>query len=987
MKRIICSVIALLMLLTIVPVTAFAAYGYTDISSADQLRRIESDLGGKYRLVKNIDLSGNWEPIGSAERPFTGVLDGNGYTISGMSITTVGKSYVGLFANLSGSVIDLDVRGTVSGAKYVGGIAGMVSGGSISNSSFSGTVLGDTYVGGIAGMVRSDSRTTATIYGCSNLSGVYGNSAVGGIVGMAVADNGKKIQISGCANVGNVKANNGNAGGIIGYAYANDAEISVSTSYNNGTVDATGNAGGIIGDVEVSKNVCNINVSYCYNSADIISVNRAGAIFGYVSASNNAVVNTKTTVSINEFYNIGTIKGIKNALIFTAERDFANKTSVSKAYNTDYARESRDYNEYEGYVVNSSALAAYYNNITSLGFNSYVWTANGNNSYKFLQLTDNKALVNITEKPVIEGELTVGSRLEVKTVYSSSALDYVWYRNGNVIRNANKSYYVLKSTDAGCMISVRIIGNRRYGVIGNALSASVAIQKAAEKPFPPATKYIEDNAVELETIKGNEYRVNDGNWQDSPVFTGLEKGKTYRFYQRVKATNDVSASPASEATVVETGKKNLVGRGITFEVLINNGYYERICYCDSTLRFDTNLSLRDYEISWYCDGEEIANSESSTLRISDEFVGKKVVAVVRGINDYTGTYISEVTVPEHYSSYVYSVVEPTCNEYGYSINYCRRCGATFFDKFTAPVGHKYGDWTDLKAATCTEDGTQTRSCIRCGETETRTVYAHGHSFVFEMKKANCGEEGYSRERCTICNYCKYYDRFPASGSHSYKTEKVEPTCTEEGGTRHTCTKCGHSYMTDTIPANGHVWEAWVTVKKPTATTKGQQKRTCSVCKAVETREIDKITDPDKPENPDIPSGDDVAVKTINGKDYLFGLPEKCGVDYFGGNDVKIYGKDGKVKTSGLIATGDRIVILNDDGTAFIDAVAVIKGDIDGDGKVTATDYIKVRLAVLNRIELKDAYLYAAITTGGSKVTAKDYTAIRLHVIGKTSLFK
>ena len=261
MKRIICSVIALLMLLTIVPVTAFAAYGYTDISSADQLRRIESDLGGKYRLVKNIDLSGNWEPIGSAERPFTGVLDGNGYTISGMSITTVGKSYVGLFANLSGSVIDLDVRGTVSGAKYVGGIAGMVSGGSISNSSFSGTVLGDTYVGGIAGMVRSDSRTTATIYGCSNLSGVYGNSAVGGIVGMAVADNGKKIQISGSANVGNVKANNGNAGGIIGYAYANDAEISVSTSYNNGTVDATGNAGGIIGDVEVSKNVCNINVS------------------------------------------------------------------------------------------------------------------------------------------------------------------------------------------------------------------------------------------------------------------------------------------------------------------------------------------------------------------------------------------------------------------------------------------------------------------------------------------------------------------------------------------------------------------------------------------------------------------------------------------------------------------------------------------------------------------------------------------------------
>ena len=984
MKRIICSVIALLMLLTIVPVTAFAAYGYTDISSAEQLRRIDSNLGGKYRLVKNIDLSGNWEPIGSAERPFTGVLDGNGYTISGISITTVGKSYVGLFANLSGSVVDLDVRGTVSGASYVGGIAGMVSGGSITNSSFSGTVIGDAYVGGIAGMVRSDSRTTASVYGCSNLAGVYGNSAVGGIVGMTVADNGNKIRISACASIGTVKANNGNAGGIIGCVYANDAEITVATSYNNGTVDATGSAGGIIGSVETGRNVCAINVSYCYNSADIVSVNKAGAIIGYVSASDDAVVNTKTTVSINEFYNVGIVKGSKNALLLTVEKDFANKTSLSKAYNTDYARETRDYNEYEGYVVNSNALSAYYGNISSLGFNSYVWTANGNDSYKFLQLTENKALVNITEKPVIVGELTVGSRLEVKTVYSTSALEYVWYRNGTVIKDADKSYYILKSTDADCMISVRIIGNRKYGVIGNALSASVAIQKAAEKPFPPATKYIEDNAVELEKITGNEYRVNDGEWQDSPVFTGLEKGRTYRFYQRVKATRDVSASGSSDATVVETGKKNLAGRAVNFDVLINNSYYERTCYCDSTLRFETSLTLSEYEISWYCDGEEIPNSESSILRITDEFVGKKLVAVIRGINDYTGTYVSEVTVPEHYSSYVYSIVEPTCNEYGYSINYCRRCGATFFSNYTAPLDHKYGEWTDLKAATCTEDGKQTRSCIRCGETETRDVYAHGHSFVFELKKASCGEEGYSRERCTICNYCKYYDRFPASGSHSYKTEKLAPTCTEEGGTRHTCTKCGHSYMTDTVPANGHVWGSWITVIQPTATAKGQQKRTCSVCKEVETREIDKTTDPD---DPIIPSGDDIAVKTINGKDYLFGLPEKCGIDYFGGNDVKIYGKDGKLKSSGMIATGDRVVILNDDGTSFIDAVVVIKGDVDGDGKVTATDYIKVRLAVLNRIQFKDAYLYAAITTGGSKITAKDYTAIRLHVIGKTSLFK
>lgn len=977
MKKIICSVIALLMVLAIIPVSAFALYGYTDIRTEDQLRQIESDLGGKYRLIRDITLSGDWTPIGSSERPFTGLLDGNGYKISGLSVSGSKKGASGLFACVSGQLIDLDVDGVVSGDNYVGGIAGIVNGGRIVNCIFSGIVVGNNHVGGIVGDVQTSNANTL-ISGCTNIASVYGNDSVGGIAGYVNAVDGGKVEFESCANVETVKANAGTAGGIVGCAYVNGCDIRVMRTYNGGIVDATANAGGIIGSLAVGKASSKTEISYCYNSESVTGGSAAGAVIGNAYLADNDTLSTSSIV-LNEVYNIGAIKGNRDALILTASKGLANKITISKVYNSDYSNEILGAYEYEGRIVSRNSLASSYNTISTLGFNTYIWSNYGNSSYKFIQLANNKALVKITEKPVIEGDLTVGSRLTVKTPYGESNLDYVWYRNGVVIKGENSRYYDVKSTDGGAMISVRIIANRRYGVVGEALSKSVSIAKAAERPFPPMADYISGTAVTLKVVSGCEYSMDGRNWQDDPSFIDLEAGKTYSFYQRVKASGDVTASLPSDATVITTDKKN-IAKGNVFEVTIDGKYTEDYCYCDSKLTLYTLLALHDYDVVWYADGEEIANSENcSSINMFDGLVGKKVVAVVTGINDYTGTYVSDPIVPEHYSSYVYDVVAPTCTEWGYSINYCRRCGSTFFDKYTKPTGHTFGEWIDVKAPTCTEDGIQRRVC-KCGETETREAYARGHNFVFEMKKASCGEEGYSRERCVICGYCVYYDRFPASSNHNYVTKKIAPTCTKEGGTLHTCTICNHSYMTDTIPATGHIWGSWTTVKAATTTEKGLEKRVCTVCKEEETRETDKIST-----GPDIPISDDISIKEINGQDYFFGLSEKTPVDFLGGNDVKVYGKDGKLKQSGIIATGDRIVILNDDGSKFVDAIAVVKGDVDGDGKVSSTDYIRIRLAVLKKTELKGASLYAGIVSGGSTITSKDYIKIRLYIIGKGTL--
>ncbi|MDR2558060.1 MAG: hypothetical protein LBC86_00735, partial [Oscillospiraceae bacterium] len=66
--------------------------GSIPIATREQLDNIRNDLDGNYHLTANIDLSGtDWEPIidftqYGSEIPFTGVFDGQGYTITGMEI-------------------------------------------------------------------------------------------------------------------------------------------------------------------------------------------------------------------------------------------------------------------------------------------------------------------------------------------------------------------------------------------------------------------------------------------------------------------------------------------------------------------------------------------------------------------------------------------------------------------------------------------------------------------------------------------------------------------------------------------------------------------------------------------------------------------------------------------------------------------------------------------------------------------------------------
>lgn len=88
------------------------------------------------------------------------------------------------------------------------------------------------------------------------------------------------------------------------------------------------------------------------------------------------------------------------------------------------------------------------------------------------------------------------------------------------------------------------------------------------------------------------------------------------------------------------------------------------------------------------------------------------------------------------------------------------------------------------------------------------------------------------------NYSQYL--LPEKDSDPVYTPVVTaPTCTEFGYTTYTCGKCGYSY-TDDYVAPAHTPGEWATVKEPTFTEPGLERRACAVCgKLLEEREIPK----------------------------------------------------------------------------------------------------------------------------------------------------
>jgi hypothetical protein len=257
------------------PVPCASSITDTNICNVEEFNtKIRNNPYKEYKLLVDIDLSGysDWTPIGSYSDPFTGKLDGNGHTISGLKFknTNNNTQFIGLFGYIDGAEIkNLKVQVansadtinlTLTNDQYFGVIAGYaVNGATLTKTTVTSAAplaihksgTSSLYAGGVVGLANgatiSKSASSITL-GIINSATAFAFSSAsayaGGIAGVT-----EQGAIDNSYATGNISANSdlATAGGIAGY---NDGSV-VSKSYASGailvddSIDAY--AGGIVG--------------------------------------------------------------------------------------------------------------------------------------------------------------------------------------------------------------------------------------------------------------------------------------------------------------------------------------------------------------------------------------------------------------------------------------------------------------------------------------------------------------------------------------------------------------------------------------------------------------------------------------------------------------------------------------------------------------------------------------------------------------------
>lgn len=83
---------------------------YTTISTPSDFLNIANNLNGKYKLANDIDFTGiDYVALGNEQTPFTGVLDGGGFTVKNLTVNAQSESdvYAAIFAYNAGEITNL----------------------------------------------------------------------------------------------------------------------------------------------------------------------------------------------------------------------------------------------------------------------------------------------------------------------------------------------------------------------------------------------------------------------------------------------------------------------------------------------------------------------------------------------------------------------------------------------------------------------------------------------------------------------------------------------------------------------------------------------------------------------------------------------------------------------------------------------------------------------------------------------------------------
>ena len=233
--------------------------GSYTVTTADGLKNVaklvneEGKTDINITLDTDLTLTGEWTPIGTESQPYTGTFDGNGKTITGLTVTGSDR-YTGLLGFIKGTVKNVVLTEiNITSGTFVGGVAGWSFGGNIENCSVSGSVSGSD-VGGVVGYQQGGSIT-----GCSSSATVKGTQRAGGVAG--ATNSGATLTAcyaTGDVTVENDGTNNSHAGGVVGY----NGGGTLTACYATGSVTGSGSGTIYVGGVTGSNNLGTLTACY-----------------------------------------------------------------------------------------------------------------------------------------------------------------------------------------------------------------------------------------------------------------------------------------------------------------------------------------------------------------------------------------------------------------------------------------------------------------------------------------------------------------------------------------------------------------------------------------------------------------------------------------------------------------------------------------------------------------------------------------------------
>ena len=581
-----------------------------DLVLFSKLVNFGNKFEGKYiELTGSIDLSsvcgegiGSWTPIGCIKdyykgsaytikqnRYFSGIFDGGGHRISGLYINA-DTGYQGLFGYVVGTVKNLAVDGSVTGAGiYVGGIAGYFSG-TVQNCCYTGTVSGSkSYVGGIVGY---NNYSSGKITNCYNTGTVIGDvNYVGGITGYNTGN------LTNCYNTGIVRGNGNYVGGIAGDHDSFGGRYKVTNCYNTGAVSGSEKVGGIAGHTDTVSGVAN-----CY----YLSEEETGGING----NDTATVRFMT----EQQFNSGEVAWLlqngqtdKNILAWGQQLKNTPKDNYpvlttdidKKVYKVAFISGETEQGKYTYYKGTVTLPAE-----PSYDTEKYVfrgWKIGGVSGTEFTAVTqiteDTNVYAVVEEKYAGEqdtikidlivgyAEQTIDLRQYIQFAVTSttdSDVDFTLTNDGGltgasvsgsdlvITAGAAKGTYDL-TVNAAVNPKISTLSFGSYGTESPiTLNITVTVSKISRENAPNAAdveiKKTKDSiTVTAPDNTDGEYQFSkDGGatWQDSNEFTGLEPGETYEITVRYKESENYEASegctPKNVTTVDSNGDTTLL---------------------------------------------------------------------------------------------------------------------------------------------------------------------------------------------------------------------------------------------------------------------------------------------------------------------------------------------------------------------------------------------------------------------------------------------